>query len=439
LQLLLLELNEVNFEHVLDFGSRGAMPNLTRLIRAHGLAQTQSEQAYEELEPWIQWVTAHTGLPFNAHGVFRLGDIVNHDIGQIWEHLEQRGLRVGAISPMNAKNRTHSAAFFVPDPWTPTTVSAGSLLTRVYRAVSQAVNDNAQGRLTLSGATWLLAGTLRYARTRNYSWYGRMLAAAATRPWLKSMVLDLLLADVFVKETRRTTPHFASLFLNAAAHIQHHYMFNSSAYHGDRKNPDWYITPGLDPVADVYALYDDIVGQVQQAFPNARLMIATGLHQDPHAEVTFYWRLKDHVGFLRRLGVEFERVEPRMSRDFIVDCGSPEKAASAERLLQSVRHESGVPLFEVDNRGHDLFVALTWSRDIGPDFVCLIDGRRLQQLRDDVAFVAIKNGEHNGVGYFIDTGVQSSAAVRSFPLTQLPAKVCEALGVDWESPIASQA
>ena len=34
--------------------------------------------------------------------MFRLGDVVNTDIEQIWERLERRGLSVGAISPMNA-------------------------------------------------------------------------------------------------------------------------------------------------------------------------------------------------------------------------------------------------------------------------------------------------------------------------------------------------
>ena len=46
---------------------------------------------------------------------------------------------------------------------------------------------------------------------------------------------------------------------------------------------------------EAYTLYDRIVGQVERAFPDARLMLATGLHQDPHREVTFYWRLKDHA------------------------------------------------------------------------------------------------------------------------------------------------
>ena len=65
---------------------------------------------YEHLEPWIQWVTAHTGLDFAEHGVFRLGDIVARDLPQIWEQLEEKGLRVGAICPMNAKHRLKDAA-----------------------------------------------------------------------------------------------------------------------------------------------------------------------------------------------------------------------------------------------------------------------------------------------------------------------------------------
>ena len=103
--LIFLELNEVNFEFVRAYAGEGRLPTFANLIESHGFAVTESEQAYEQLEPWIQWVTAHTGKSFAEHGVFRLGDIVNHDLPQIWECFEQRGLRVGAVSPMNAKNR----------------------------------------------------------------------------------------------------------------------------------------------------------------------------------------------------------------------------------------------------------------------------------------------------------------------------------------------
>ena len=78
-RLLFLELNEVNFEMVDAYASQGALPNFRRLFDTHGYCQTSSETDYENLEPWIQWVTAHTGLTLAEHSVFRLGDIVHHD------------------------------------------------------------------------------------------------------------------------------------------------------------------------------------------------------------------------------------------------------------------------------------------------------------------------------------------------------------------------
>jgi hypothetical protein len=431
MSLLLLELNEINFDHVRAYVARGELPVLGRLIEEHGIAETTSEADYDELEPWIQWVTAHTGLMLAEHGVFRLGDIVKHDIVQIWEYLEGEGLKVGAVCPMNAKNRCRSPAFFVPDPWTPTAITGSATMKRLSAAVSQAVNDNATARVTASSAVSLLAGTLRYARLANYFGYARLAGSALRRrPWAKALFLDQLLADLFIGEVRRSKPDFASLFLNAGAHIQHHYMFNSPAYSGERRNPDWYVAPGEDPVFQVYALYDRIVGQVQAAFPRARLMLATGLHQDPHGEVTFYWRLRDHAAFLRAIGVPFQSVEPRMSRDFIIACADAAEAQAAAGRLALVRSEDGAPLFEVDNRGSDLFVALAWAADIPAGFRYRVGDEVRTGLREQVAFVAIKNGEHNGIGYLVDTA-RRAGAQEAFPLAEMPMRIAEACGVAW--------
>jgi len=103
--LVQLELNEVNFDFVRRYVARGELPTFARVLEAHGCTETTSEAEYAHLEPWIQWVSAHTGKTLAEHGVFRLGDIVGQDIDQIWERLEGVGKRVGAISPMNAKNR----------------------------------------------------------------------------------------------------------------------------------------------------------------------------------------------------------------------------------------------------------------------------------------------------------------------------------------------
>jgi hypothetical protein len=421
--LIFLELNEVNFDFLRVYASEGRLPAFASLIKEHGFTSTESEQKYEELEPWIQWVTAHTGKTYAEHRVFRLGDIINHDLPQVWEHLEERGLRVGAVSPMNAKNRLRDPAFFVPDPWTRTAVHAPPRLRRLYEAIAQVVNDNAQSRVSARSVFSLLSGFLAYADPSNWPTYIRYATTALGHPWRKAMFLDLLLADVFMREAQLTRPHFATLFLNAAAHIQHHYLFCSSAYAGSNRNPEWYVSKGEDPVFEVYELYDRIVATAMRRFPGARLMLATGLHQNPHATVTFYWRLRDHAAFLREVGVTFDGVSPRMSRDFLVTCGTAERAAVAARILEQILADDGTPLFEVDNRGSDLFVMLTYARDIPAGAGFRLGGRTFTDLRSRVAFVALKNGEHDGAGYLVDTGQKLDPRSAPIALASIPGLV----------------
>jgi hypothetical protein len=235
------------------------------------------------------------------------------------------------------------------------------------------------------------------------------------------------LADVFIREVRKARPHFASLFLNGAAHIQHHYFFCARVYDGGQRNPRWYVDPRVDPVLDIYKQYDQIVREVMDCLPDARLMIATGLHQEPHETLTFYWRLKDHSVFLRKVGVEFKEVRPLMSRDFIVECSDEQSASHAQARLSDIKSQDGMPIFEIDNRGRTLFVALTYPREITAGFEYFVAGERHTDLDREVAFVALKNGEHDGVGYFIDTGAQKR--IERFPLSEIPSRIGAALNV----------
>ena len=373
------------------------------------------------------WVTAHTGLSYAEHRVFRLGDIADRDLPQIWEQLEEQGMTVGAVSPMNARNRTRAAAFFVPDPWTPTHVTGSGMLRRLHRAVCDAVNANAESKLTAGTFALLLAGLATYARPINYTNYVRLIAQSLHKRWLRALLLDVLLGDVFIKLTARSQPDFASLFVNAGAHIQHHYMFCSSAYEGEARNPDWYVRQGADPVLDVYEAYDRLMGRLRRALPNYRLLIATGLRQVPHRGTTFYWRLRSHDQFLRKIGLTFISVEPRMSRDFVIHFNSEQDGRDAEQLLKSVNAVDGAAIFEVDNRGHSLFVMLTYPHDIGRDFAIEVDGKRHEAFERDVVFVAIKNGEHDGLGYVLDTGARPQIEGESYPLKELPSRIRHAL------------
>lgn len=414
-KVILLGLNEINFEFVRDYCALGHLPNFKKLIDK-GWAQTTSETEYRLFEPWIQWVTVHTGKSFSEHQVYRLGDIVDRkDLVQLFEELEASNLSVAAVSPFNADNRLKKSPFFVPDPWTKTPATGSKLLKQLSAAVQQLVNDNAQSKMTLGSAATILKGIMAFVPPARYSSYFSLMARI-TKPGVRAMILDNLLADVFVSQWKKHQPDFADLFLNAGAHIQHHYLFNSSSYKGDFKNPEWYCPAGFDPLLMVLKEYDKILGNLQSL--GTTIYLATGLHQRPHEHLTYYWRLKDHRNFLRKIGLEnYNEILPRMSRDFLIEFKTERDAGDAAKLLDSFRmQQDNERIFETDNRGKSLFVELVYPNDLAAGMAISNGEIVVPDFKNYVAFVAIKNGEHDGTGYLLsNNGVKPE----TIPLTEV--------------------
>jgi hypothetical protein len=398
---ILLGLNELNLDFIKHYCQIGHLPNFKKIL-TYGYKETESEQEYHLLEPWIQWVTIYTGKTYAEHQVFRLGDITERqDLSQIFEELEAENYSVGAISPFNAANRLKNSPFFVPDPWTDTTVSGPAIIQKLSKAISQLVNDNAQSKVSISSLMALLQGMIGYISPSRYLHYAK-LAKNVRKPGIRAVILDNLLADVFMTLWKKNQPDFSYLFLNAGAHIQHHYLYNSSAYTGNIKNPEWYCAQGYDPLEAVLKEYDRMLGRILDL--NVKVLIATGLHQVPHVHLTYYWRLLNHKEFLSRLGIKaYKSVQPRMSRDFLVEFDTESSCKAAEKVLISLKmQEDGEPVFSADNRGKSLFMELIYPNDIS-ETMTVTNGTNItiDHFRKTVAFVAIKNGEHHGTGYLL--------------------------------------
>ena len=399
---ILLGLNELNLEYIKYYSNKGLLPNFKKLFDDFELVETDSENKYELLEPWIQWATIHTGKTYDEHNIFRLGDIVNSSETQIFEYLESKGLSVGAVSPFNAKNNLTRPKFFIPDPWTKTKVSGNWLVKSIYQAIHQSVNDNASGRLGFKTIFSLLLGLIITTPIRQYFWYLKMLKNRKN-PGVKAIVLDSLLANTFFWLLKFKKPDFSNLFLNVGAHIQHHYLFNSQAYDGNLENPDWYCPKDHDPLILILSLYDKIIGKLLDS--SLRLVVATGLHQQPHRHLTFYWRINKHEDFIKRIGIDdYEEILPRMSRDFLINFKNSDSALKAEKLLNSFFLErDNEKVFKIDNRGNSLFIELIYPNEIFDNDVLISSEfkSKVKNFKSLISFVAIKNGEHNGIGYFL--------------------------------------
>lgn len=400
--LILLGLNELNFDFIKYYIKKGLLPNFKILFDLQSPLETKSEIEYDLLEPWIQWMTVYTGKNFKDHKVFRLGDIVNRkDLSQIFEEIELKGKKVGAISPFNVDNRLKNASFFIPDPWTKTKVSGNFMIKSIYNAVHQAVNDNSSGKLKFKSIFGLALGFLRYVSVFRYFHYFKLILDIS-KPGIKAIILDSLLSDVFINLIKSDSPDFSNLFLNSGAHIQHHYMFNSQAYKGTITNPDWYCPKNYDPLLRVLKEYDNTLCRLLK-ISNAKIIVATALHQVAHEEITYYWRLNHHENFLKQIGVKnYLDVIPRMSRDFLIKFDNSSDAKNAETILNSyVMNTDSLTIFKVDNRGNSLFVELIYSKEItNSNFIISKKFEsQIESFKKYLSFVAIKNGEHDGIGY----------------------------------------
>jgi len=394
-KLILISLNELNFEALGEYNLE-KYPNLKFLIK--NFKYTTSENEYHLLEPWIQWLTIYSGLSAKEHNVFRLGDADSKKINNIFNKIENLGLKVGAIMPMNLSNNLKSAEFFIPDPWTTSSTDGSYLSNLISLTLSKIVNTNATNKIGLNDSINLFIIFIIFFRFKNFFYYIELLVKALKKKYLKAIFLDLLLNDIFYKLNNKKKTNFSNIFFNGIAHIQHHYFFNSKINKSQIKNPDWYVGTKEDPFEDMLKYYDLILSDYIGG--KTKYIIATGLTQKLYDRKKYYYRIKNYKIFLNQFSIKFKKILPRMSRDFLIEFNSKEEAAKAEKILNKIRVTNDELLFnEIDNRGDTLFLTLTYPNEIFKE-TSITDGSiKINNFYYNVNLVAIKNGMHDQKGF----------------------------------------
>ena len=69
------------------------------------------------LEPSIQWVTVHSGLPYAEHQIHHLGDGRKLEAKNVWDVLSENGRSVWVCGSMNINYRSPIDGWVLPDPW----------------------------------------------------------------------------------------------------------------------------------------------------------------------------------------------------------------------------------------------------------------------------------------------------------------------------------
>src|SRR5688572_6631949 len=117
-RVILIELNELSPPLMERFLRLGELPNFARFRREAEVYTTDAEEQPPFLEPWIQWVTVHTGLPYGQHKVFHLNDGHKLTAPNLWDVLSESGRTSWVCGSMNTSHRPGLRGMLLPDPWT---------------------------------------------------------------------------------------------------------------------------------------------------------------------------------------------------------------------------------------------------------------------------------------------------------------------------------
>ncbi|WP_132975746.1 alkaline phosphatase family protein [Pseudonocardia dioxanivorans] len=430
---LLVEFNELSPVLLDRFIAEGRLPSFKAFRDASVVFTTDAGEDAPNLEPWIQWPTLHSGLPFAEHGVFALGDGRRRLTGPLLgDVLSAAGVPVGIFGSMNLgyTRRAGEPGYVVPDPWDVEGRAYPASLQPFYETVSWAVQESS--RDGLPGAARLA----RFAAFLVRSGLRPATVAAVVRQlvderrvggvgWRRASVLDELSYDVFRHLNARHGVRFATFFSNSTAHYQHYYWRDME--------PELFADAGdgrhADAVLHGYRSMDALLGRIMADEPDSLLILATALSQEPWTEsAKRTFRPRDFGTLFALAGVSDAVAKPMMAEQVVVELPDAAAAERAGRALRALAVD-GDRLLNADRDGRRLQVGC--RSDVGREgaTITLADGGTV--AFDDVFYPihTTRSGRHSRAGALWFRTGRHHVVEGTVPLTDVAPTILDHFGV----------
>lgn len=363
--MLILEFNELCPRLLARFMDEGCLPNFSRLYRASDVYTTTTND--EHLEPWIQWVNFHHGLPESRHGVFDLDQGYTVAAPAFWDVLAEQGKSSLVFGAMNTAPARGELVTVIPDPWS-SRVPVPSEFRPYYEFVRAQVLGHTE--TSAPGERARLTSFLRFMLSHGLSpatvshLLGQLASERITRRdvrWRRAAALDYLQWDVFEYLWRVRRPDLGVFFSNSTAFLQHRYWrhMEPEAYRV-RPTEESIRTYG-HAIRYGYQKMDRMVGKaLAMADSRTTVLFITALSQQPNLRYEdiggkFVYRPKDFRALLDFAGIAQDvSVEPVMTHQAWLTCrDEAQAAASARALLQLLMN--GEPIMSARQVGNRVF------------------------------------------------------------------------------------
>jgi hypothetical protein len=283
---IMMELNELCPPIIDKMMTAGDLPNFKRLQAKSDVRVTWTDDP--DLEPWVQWVTLHTGRTQGVHGAKELDEGHRIELPRVWDMLGGRGRTSLVFGSMNSAAIPSDKIFLVPDPWSTRVEPTDAAWKPFHDFISFNVTEHANKRAKADRKTTL--AFVRFMVSRGLSLPTvmkavRQLASERTSrsdvKWGRAHILDLMMWDVFEKEYQKRKPDFATFFANSTAHIQHRYWRHMAPEAYQVKPSAREMAAYGGAIETSYRHMDWPLGRAMRlAGSRGRVVFATGLSQE---------------------------------------------------------------------------------------------------------------------------------------------------------------
>ena len=410
-RLILLEFNELSPSLMHRFMAAGELPNFQRLYRESLVYVTEAEERAPYLDPWIQWVTAHSGLNYRDHRILHLDEGENLPEKQLWDLVSDAGLSVWVCGSMSVAYHEPLNGLVLPDPWTTKVRPYPSELEPFFRFVQKSVLEHTNDETPLTKADYLqfVGFIIRHGlslKTVGAIVHQLLSEALGTSRWKRAALLDKLQFDVFSWYYRKKNPRFSTFFSNSTAHYQHLYW--------REMEPEFFrIQPSQKKRAAYetairfgYQEMDKLLGRfLEMAGGDTTLVFCTAISQQPcliyedqGGKVAY--RPRELSKLMQFAGVSGPHsVAPVMAEEFNAYFQNEDDAKQAEQKLAALTVD-GLPALMVQRTGVQLHAGCWLNQPLPKDTRLCIDGAPIGVPFFDLFYQieAIKSGMHHPDG-----------------------------------------
>lgn len=437
------EFNELSPVLMEKFIEAGKLPNFKRLRDESQVFTTEAED--EDLEPWIQWVTMHLGVPFSEHGIDVLGEGHKAGVKSVWDYLSDAGRSVWVCGSMNSSYVSPINGWVLPDPWTTELdpYPAGAM-DDYFRFVSANVQEHtrAESPLTRDEQVRFLKFMARHGLSpKTVTAVVGQLARErrGNVHWQRAALLDRFQFDLFRWYFKKHRPDFSTFFLNSTAHYQHRYWRNMEPEHFKIKPEPGEQAVFQDAILYGYQRMDELCGELLDlAGSDTTLMLSTALSQQPYLEAEdtggkVVFRPNDFDELVALAGIAGSPdTSPVMTESFHVRLGDEARAEDAVSKLERLTLD-GAQLLGVDRDGSDVRAGCVINSDVAEDAVIRFEGEDREVPFFDVFYKLdlMKSGMHHpdGILWIRTPDRRHEVIEERVPLVRIAPTQLEMLGV----------